>query len=97
MLLKDGLDQKKPSLITADFFLRYTLLHATSGDPNVTVRRIMPTSNSDSGVVTGLDVWRQVTHQFARSSKSQDGFIAQTDPVTCRAECRQVKGCLQQY
>ena len=43
--LKSKLEQKKSILLKADFFLRYTLLHATSGDPNVMVRRIMRTSN----------------------------------------------------
>ena len=45
--LKERPEQKKSTLLKADFFLRYTLLHATSGDPSVMVRRIMRTSNSD--------------------------------------------------
>ena len=32
--LNSKLEQKKSALLKADFFLRYTLLHATSGDPN---------------------------------------------------------------
>ena len=48
--LKSKLEQKKSALLKADFFLRHTLLHATSGDPNVMVRRIMRTSDSDSGL-----------------------------------------------
>ena len=70
--LKDRLDQKKSTLLKADFSLRYTLLlHATTGDPNVMIRRIMRTSNSDSGAVAGLETWRPVTHHFAGSSKTR--------------------------
>ena len=47
--LNSKLEQNKSALLKADFFLGYTLLHATSGDPNVMVRRIMRTSDSDSG------------------------------------------------
>ena len=54
--LNSKLEQKKSALLKADFFLKYTLLHATSGDPNVMVRRIMRTSDSDSGAVTGLEI-----------------------------------------
>ena len=39
--LNSKLEQKNSALLRADFFLRYILLHATSGDPNVMVRRIM--------------------------------------------------------
>ena len=73
-------------------FLRYTLLHATSGDPNVMVGRIMKTSNSDSGAVTGLEIWRHMT-SFRMIRKNQDGIIAQADHVTCRVECLKIKGC----
>ena len=91
--LKHRFGQKKSSLIKADFFLWYSLLHATSGDPNVMVRRITRTSNSDSGAVAGLEIWRQVTHQSIRSViKHQDGFVAQADHVICWVECREVKG-----
>ena len=69
--LKNELEQMQSTLLKADFFLRYTLLHATSGDPNVLVRRIMQTSNSGSGAVTGLESWRQMTYQFAGSSKTR--------------------------
>ena len=62
---------KKSALLKADFVLRYTLLHATSGDPNVMVRRIMRTSDSDSGAVTGLEIWRQMSIHFAGSAKTR--------------------------
>ena len=65
--LNSKLEQKKSALLKADFFLRYTLLHATSGDPDVMVRRIMRTSDSDSGAVTGLEIWRQMSNHFAGS------------------------------
>ena len=39
--------------------------------PNVMVRRIMRTSNSDSDAVTGLDTWRHMIHQFAWFSKTR--------------------------
>ena len=69
--LNSKLEQKKSALLKADFFLRCTLLHATSGDPNVMVRRIMRTSVSDSGAVTGLEFWRQMSVHFARSAKTK--------------------------
>ena len=86
--LKETLEQKKSTLLKVDFFLCYTLLHVTSGDPNVMVRRIMRTSNSDSGAVTGLDTWHQVTHHLAGSSKTRTvSLLKQADRVTCRVEC----------
>ena len=85
--LKENWSREKSTLLKADFFLSYTLLHATSGDPNVMVRRIMGASNSDSGAVTGLEMWRQMTHQFAGIIKTQDSFMAQADHVACRVEC----------
>ena len=52
----DVLNKKRASrastLMKADNFLRYVLLHSTSGNPNIMVRRIMRTSSSDSDVVT---------------------------------------------
>ena len=69
--LKAKLEQKKSTQLKADYFLRYTLLHATSGDPNVMVRRIMRTSDSDSGAVTGLEIWRQMSIHFAGSAKTR--------------------------
>ena len=69
--LNSKLEQKKSALLKADFFLRYTLLHATSGYPNVMVRRIMKTSDSDSGAVTGLEIWRQMSIHFAGSAKTR--------------------------
>ena len=53
--LEDKRDSRGLTLIKADNFLRYVLLHSTSGDPNVMVRRIMRTTSSDSEVVTGLE------------------------------------------
>ena len=69
--LNSKLEQKKSALLKADFFLRYTLLHATSGDPNVMVRRITRTSDSDLGAVTGLEIWRQMSIHFAGSAKTR--------------------------
>ena len=80
-------EQEESILLKTDLLLRYTLLHATSGDPNVMVGRIMRTSNSDSGAVTGLEIWRQMTHHLRRISTNQDGIIAQAEHVTCRVEC----------
>ena len=57
--LNEILEQKKSTPLKADFFVRYTLLHATSGDPNVMVRRITRTSSADSGAVTRLEIWHQ--------------------------------------
>ena len=69
--LKGKLEQQLSALLKADFFLRYTLLRATSGGPNVMVRRIARTSNSGSGAVTGLEIWRQMTIHFAGSAKTR--------------------------
>ena len=55
----------------ADNFLRYVLLHSTSGDPNIMVRRIMRTSSSDSDVVTGLKIWRQIAVTYAGSAQTR--------------------------
>ena len=55
----------------ADNFLRYVLLHSTSGDPNTMVRRIMRTSSSDSDVVTGLEIWRQMVVTYAGSAQTR--------------------------
>ena len=41
---------------SADGRLRYTLLHATTDDPKVTVKGIIRGSHSDSGAVDGLDL-----------------------------------------
>ena len=87
--LTDKRDQKKSSLIKADFLPRYTLLHATSKDPSIVVRRIMWTSNSDSGTVTGLDGDLASNDSSAcKVIKNQNVFVAQADHVTCRVECR---------
>ena len=65
---KNKREQLKLTFFKADVF-RYTLLHATTGDPNVMVRRIMRTSNVDSNAVTGLEIWRQMTHRIAGSDR----------------------------
>ena len=75
-VLKDGMKQKLSTLFKAQF-LWYTRLYTTTRDPNVMVRRIMRTSNSDSGAVTGLDIWRQRTHWFAGSSKTRTVSLLQ--------------------
>ena len=65
------LNEKKASrestLMKADNFLRYVLLHSTSGNPSIVVRRIMRTSSSDSDVVTGLEIWRQMAVTYAQT------------------------------
>ena len=66
---KEGI--KGAQLIKADNFLRYVLLHSTSGDPNVMVRRIMRTTSSDSEVVTGLEIWRQMAVTYAGSAQTR--------------------------
>ena len=62
---KKKIGAEKVNSAQGRFFLRHTLLRATSGDP----KSIMRTSNSDSGAVTGLHTWHQVTREFAGSSK----------------------------
>ena len=95
--LNSRLEQKKSALLKADFFLRYTLLHATSGDPNVMVRRIMRTSDSDSGAVTGLEIWRQMSIHFAGSAKTRTVSLLKQimSPVEWNAE--KSKDVIQQY
>ena len=95
--LNSRLEQKKSALLKADFFLRYTLLHATSGDPNVMVRRIMRTSDSDSGAVTGLEIWRQMSIHFAGSAKTRTASLLKQimSPVEWNTE--KSKDVIQQY
>ena len=85
--LKAKLEQKKSTLLTADFFLRCTLLHATSGNPDVMVRRIVRTSDSDSGAVTGLEIWRQMSIYFAGAKTRTASLLKQImSPVEWNAE-----------
>ena len=95
--LNSKLEQKKPALLKADFFLRYTLLHATSGDPNVMVRRNMRTSDSDSGAIAGLEIWRQMSIHFAGSAKTRTVSLLKKimSPVEWNAE--KSKDVIQQY
>ena len=95
--LNSKLEQKRSALLKADFFLRYTLLHATSGYPNVMVRRIMRTSDSDSGAVTGLEIWRQMSIHFAGSAKTRTVSLLKQimSPVEWNAE--KSKDVIQQY
>ena len=69
--LEEKRDSRGLTLIKADNFLRYVLLHSTSGDPNVMVRRIMRTTSSDSEVVTGLEIWRQMAVTYAGSAQTR--------------------------
>ena len=69
--LEEKRDSRGLTLIKADNFLRYVLLHSTSGDPNVMVRRIMRTTSSDSEVVTGLEIWRQMAVTDAGSAQAR--------------------------
>ena len=69
--LEEKRDSRGLTLIKADNFLRYVLLHSTSGDPNIMVRRIMRTSSSDSEVVTGLEIWRQMAVTYAGSAQTR--------------------------
>ena len=62
--LEEKKDSRGLTLMKADNFLRYVLFHSTSGDPNIMVRRIMRTSSSDSEVVTGLEIWRQMARRL---------------------------------
>ena len=59
----------------ADSFLRYVLLQLTSGvvasDPNIMARCVMRTSRSDSDVVTGLEIWRQMAVTMAGLAETQ--------------------------
>ena len=55
----------------ADNFLVYVLLHSTSSDTNIMVRRIMRTSSSDSDVITGLEIWRQMAVTYAGSAQTR--------------------------
>ena len=70
-----ALEEKKESrgltLLKADNFLRYVLLHSTSGDPNVMVRRITRTTSSDSEIVAGLEIWRQMAVTYAGSAQTR--------------------------
>ena len=69
--LEEKRDSRGLTLIKADNFLRYVLLHSTSGDPNIMVHRVMRTSSSDSEVVTGLEIWRQMAVTYAGSAQTR--------------------------
>ena len=69
--LEEKKDSRGLTLIKADNFLRYVLLHSTSGDPNVMVRRIMRTTSSDSEVVTGPEIWCQMAVTYAGSAQTR--------------------------
>ena len=69
--LEEKRDSRVLTLLKADNFLRYVLLHSTTGDPNVMVRRIMRTTSSDSEVVTGLEIWRQMAVTYAGSAQTR--------------------------
>ena len=69
--LEDKKNSRGLTLMKADNFLRYVLLHSTSGDPNIMVRRIMRTSSSDSDVVTGLEIWRQMAVTYSGSAQTR--------------------------
>ena len=70
-VLNEKKASKESTLMQADNFLRYVLLHSTSGDPNIMVRRVMRTSSSDSDVVTGLEIWRQMAVTYAGSAQTR--------------------------
>ena len=95
--LNSKLEQKKSALLKADFFLRYTLLHATSGDPNVMVRRIMKISESDSGAVTGLEIWRQMSIHFAGSAKTRTVSFLKQIMSLVEWSAEKLKDVIQQY
>ena len=67
----DAIVAKILTIVKADNFLKYVLLHSTSGDPNIMVRRAMRTSSSDSDVVTGLEIWRQMAVTYAGSAQTR--------------------------
>ena len=88
------LDQRKSTLLKADFLLMYTLLRATSGDPSVMVRRTMRTSNSHSGAVIGLEIWCQVSIHIAGPKPGRS--LCSSRSRSChlqRVEYGEVKGC----
>ena len=50
-------------------FVKYVLLHSTSGDRDIMVCQVMRTSSSDSDVVTGLEIW-QMAVTYAGSARA---------------------------
>ena len=63
---------RESTLMKADNFLGHVVLHSTSGDPNIMVRRVMRTSSSDSDVlVTGLEIWIHMAVTYAGSAQTQ--------------------------
>ena len=88
--LEEKKDSRGLTLMKADNFLRYVLLHSTSGDPNIMVRRIMRTSSSDSEVVTGLEIWRQMAVTYAGSAP-QVTLLKHHDSI--RMESRKIIKC----
>ena len=62
--LEENRDSRGLTLIKADNFLRYVLLHSTSGDPNVMVRRIMRTTSSSASMS------HSVQRRLPRASRS---------------------------
>ena len=60
---KRQIGSEKVNLIKTEFLLWYTLFHRPSGNPNAMVRKIMRTSNSDSGAVTNWKFGDSQGHQ----------------------------------
>ena len=55
------------------------------------VRRVMRTSNSDSDVVTGLEIWRQVAVTYAGSAQAQ--VVALLKHIMTPTESTKINNC----
>ena len=86
-------DSRGLTLMKADNFLRHVLLHSTSGDPSIMVRRIMRTSSSDSEVVIGLEIWRQMDVTYTGSAQTRVVTLLTADHDSIRTESREIFKC----
>ena len=75
---------RETTLVKPDMFCRY-VFHSTSGDPSIMVRCVMRTSSSDSDVVSGLEILRQMDGSHVcricsnSSSHSSQAIMAPTE------------------
>ena len=90
-----ALEEKKASrgstLMKADNFLKYVLLHSTSGDPNIMVRRIMRTSSSDCSH-RSRNLASNGCH-LCRFSANSGSHTPQADHDSHRMESRKIIKC----
>ena len=75
--LKNKLEQKKSTLLKADFFPQYTLLHTTTGDPDVMIRSQMTHQFIGSAKTRADTLLKQITQLVEWSSEDSKDALQQ--------------------